>query len=1133
MIEDIIRSRRCLLFLSLAALCITALIAVPEAAWSQTVTASITGRVLDPSGAAIPGAKVTATDAARGTAITTETNAEGFFNLPRLPIGTYEVRVEATGFKTAVRPPLALELNQTARMDVTMSIGEVAQTVEVTSAPPLLSTDTMQVGTIIDSKVNEALPLASRNYIQLTMLAAGVTNPNPDSMKNPLTTGQSGRPYVNGNREQSNNFMLDGLDNNQVSDNVAGYTPSPDAIQEFNMITNNAPADFGNFQGGVISASIKSGTNEYHGTAYEFFRNDVLNANNWATNWAGGGKNKMRWNMFGGTFGGPIIKDKLFVFGDYMGIRYHTPASTGPITVFTAKERQGDFSELLDRGIQLYNPLSTRPDPADPTKTIRDPFVNNQIPLSMMSPVVRNLFADTSLYPMPTNGQIQNNYLNTNTSTQTGDQYDIKMDWNMTERNKISGRYSQSWQKNPTTNSFPLSFGSFWQAPVQSGVANWTRTISPSIVNDVRVGVNYISLWNGGEDFAGLGNVADELGIQNGNDRGPGLFGIGFGNNYVSGFGSANMGTQQKFPSTVIQATDDLVWTKSSHTLHMGFQYFRIRINPFYAGNYGRTGNMNFDGMWTSGPNIYAPPGSGVGAGEADFFLGLPAVVQRGVNTGSWGHRSNTIGAYLQDNWRVTPALTLNLGLRYETHTPWVEVKDRQVNFQPFTGTPEYAGSSTYFKNDRALYNPYNWGLGNFQPRFGFSWNPDWNNRAFVFRGAYTVSAYLEGTGTNLRLPLNPPFNEEFNNIYASKGYPTLGSTLEQGMTVLKSSDDPYKNAVIRLWNEDIKPAIAQQWNLSAEYQFGSDTTLMVGYVGQKGTHLMNPMPYFQRHLLGLNPDGSPNTSPSPYLAGNPDLSTISQISGTESNGNMRYDALQTVLRKRFSKGLSYQVAYTWSKAMTDSAGYYGSWGGQVTPPGCYWQNLYDKKAEWGPSFFDVRNLLTSYAVYDLPIGKGKTYGNDWNPVARGILGDWAVTGILTWRGGFPSNIYGSDATGTGSRSARADLVGAKQTFGKQNAPDGGYQWFDPTAYAQPATGTFGNAGNGTEYGPGLFELDLSLQKNFPITESKRVEFRAEFINFTNTPILGGPGVWLGGGLGKVQGSQGPRNVQFGLKIYY
>ena len=247
----------------------------------------------------------------------------------------------------------------------------------------------------------------------------------------------------------------------------------------------------------------------------------------------------------------------------------------------------------------------------------------------------------------------------------------------------------------------------------------------------------------------------------------------------------------------------------------------------------------------------------------------------------------------------------------------------------------------------------------------------------------------------------------------------------------------------------------------------------------------------------------------------------------------MRYDALQTVLRKRFSKGLSYQVAYTWSKAMTDSAGYYGSWGGQVTPPGCYWQNLYDKKAEWGPSFFDVRNLLTSYAVYDLPIGKGKTYGNDWHPVAKGILGDWAVTGILSWRGGFPSNIYGSDATGTGSRSARADLVGAKQTFGKQNAPDGGYQWFDPTAYAQPATGTFGNAGNGTEYGPGLFELDLSLQKNFPITESKRVEFRAEFINFTNTPILGGPGVWLGGGLGKVQGSQGPRNVQFGLKIYY
>jgi hypothetical protein len=235
------------------------------------------------------------------------------------------------------------------------------------------------------------------------------------------------------------------------------------------------------------------------------------------------------------------------------------------------------------------------------------------------------------------------------------------------------------------------------------------------------------------------------------------------------------------------------------------------------------------------------------------------------------------------------------------------------------------------------------------------------------------------------------------------------------------------------------------------------------------------------------------------------------------------------------SGGLQYQISYTWSHALQDSSGYYGSWGGQTTPPGCYWQNLYDKRSEWGASFFDVRHMLSSYVVYELPVGKGKAFGSSMNPVAQAVLGNWAVTGIVTIRGGFPSNVYGDDNTGTGSRSPRASYTGAsRQTYGtSKNAPDGGYQWFDPAPYKSPALGTFGNVPNGVEYGPGMSNLDLSVQKNFQFTERHRLEFRAEFINFTNTPILGGPGVWLGGGLGKVQGSQGARNIQFGLKLYY
>ena len=315
------------------------------------MTAAITGKVTDPSNAAIVGAKVMAKDIARGTVWTTETNPDGFYNLPRVPVGSYEVRVEMTGFQTAVHPPFELVLNQTARLDFQMQLGAINQTIEVLGAPPLLNTDTMQLGAVIDSKTNEALPLATRNYIQLTLLVPGTVHPDPSAFTNGTTTGSfgSGRPYVNGNREQANNFLLDGLDNNQVSDNLVGYTPSVDAIEEFNMITNNAPAEFGNFQGGIISATIKSGTNRLRGSLFEFFRNDVLNANTGTPTGPVGQRSqgRMRWNMFGGTIGGPIKKDKLFFFGDYQGQRFAFPASTGPMTVFTEAERRGDFSQLL------------------------------------------------------------------------------------------------------------------------------------------------------------------------------------------------------------------------------------------------------------------------------------------------------------------------------------------------------------------------------------------------------------------------------------------------------------------------------------------------------------------------------------------------------------------------------------------------------------------------------------------------------------------------------------------------------------------------------------------------------------------------------------------------------------------
>src|ERR1700677_1322644 len=360
---------------------------VLQPSWSQQITASITGTVEDASGAAINDATVTARDTERGSSSTTKTTQGGVFNLSNLPIGTYEVKAEAPGFETAVQPPITLVLNETARLGFKMKVGAVTNTVQVTSEAPQLQSDTTQVSTLIDAHTITGIPLATRNYVELTLLAPGSITPNNSTFNTGDNANGGGRPSINGNREQSNNFILDGMDNNQTSENDLAVTPSPDAIEEFNLITSNAPAEFGNFQGGIINASIKSGTNQFHGAAWEFFRNDVLNANQWENKFDGPGnflpRGGLRWNMFGGTLGGPVWKDKLFFFADYQGQRFDHPTTNQFITVFTNNERNGDFSQL---SAALTNPLTGAPYPG------------NQIPQSQENAVAAALFA-SKYYP--------------------------------------------------------------------------------------------------------------------------------------------------------------------------------------------------------------------------------------------------------------------------------------------------------------------------------------------------------------------------------------------------------------------------------------------------------------------------------------------------------------------------------------------------------------------------------------------------------------------------------------------------------------------------------------------------------------------------------------------------------------
>ena len=666
--------RSLLLFATVAGMC--------HYAWSQEVTASITGTVTDPRGAALPGATVTATSQERGQTYTALTNDTGLYRIAQLPVGTYTVKIETSGFALASYPAFVLTLNQVARVDVAMKVGQANETIEVSGAAPVLATETTQVDTVINSATNDNLPLASRNYVQLTLLAPGSVSTDPSSFNNGNNTGgYGGRPLINGNREQANNFMLDGMDNNQVSDNLLGYTPAPDAIQEFNLITNNAPAEFGNFEGGIVNATIKSGTNAFHGDIWEFFRNDVLNANSWSNKLVSPAlpKAALRWNMFGGTVGGPIIKNRLFFFADFQEQRFDIPSSSSQNTVFTAAERGGDFGALCQGGFlngvctgtgQLYNPCASFSAPCTPSSTpapTRQPFLNNIIPTAMISPVASALFA-SSLYPKPVNGSLQNNAVNTTNSAFNEEQGDLKIDFRATQKDNISYRFTRAYQDNPSFNSQALLSNGYSTTPILNTVGDWSRTIGSNLVNDVRIGWSHITLNSGNAWASGVGQFGNALGIGNGNPGSlPGLLAINFSNAAVSNLGAAEQ--TQSFDDHVWQFDEGLIWNHGRHNFKFGGQLTRQIIKTFYAGNNGQLGLMDFDGRFTRASG---------GDGGADFVLGLDYQYGRGVSTGkTWQQSSNLIGIYAEDTWRFTDRLTFNLGLRYDAHTPWVEARTR------------------------------------------------------------------------------------------------------------------------------------------------------------------------------------------------------------------------------------------------------------------------------------------------------------------------------------------------------------------------------------------------------------------------------------------------------------------------
>lgn len=1084
-------------------LCITAFL-FSTISFAQTVTGSITGTVTDPSNAPIPQVVVQAKNTATGLAYSATTNDSGLYNLRFLPPGPYTLTVENSGFKRSVLGPIQLEVNQTARLDVALQVGQVTETVDVTDVAPVLQAESAATQETISASQATGVPIRGRNFASLTLLVPGSVTPNTGAFDDAGGGSGSGRPFVNGNRQQTNNFLLDGADVNESIDNLVGYSPNVDALSEVKVMTGNMSAEFGNANGAVMNMTLKSGTNEFHGNLFEFLQNDKLNANGFINNRSGVERNAFKRNIFGGTFGGPVIKNRTFFFLDYQGSRQRTSGQSAS-TVAPAAFRTGDLSAL--------STVVT-----DPTTGLA--FPNNQIPVSRITnPAALYLLSHSNLYPLPNNSVagtdalgIRNNYIGTNANYVDNDQADAKIDHRLSDKDTLSGRFTiRRARLAPTQLTLPTDLGTDSTRPTTGGVITWTRTISPAIVNEARVAFNRVRLTDTPYDVTGAfgdnGNAL--LGIPGGQSV-PGITQLSIS----SREGLSNIGgTGYKSDSitNTFQYSDNLTWQKGRHLLKMGGQAVRYQQNRFYGGNNGVLGQFTYDGTYT-------------GSSWADFLLDDVRNASRGSDSGMWGQRQWRTALFFQDDFKVTPNLTVNLGLRWEYSQPIYEVADRQLNLDINTGAITYAGQNGA---SRALYKSY-W--KQFMPRVGFAYTPAiFGDRKTVIRGGYGLTSYLEGTGANLRLPLNPPFFYESQVDYGT----TTPGSLTNGFSSLVAQDQ--LSGTVRAWDPNLRPALIQQYNLSVERQLTNTLSVTAAYVGQTGTHLVDP-----REGNQALPGTGDINSRRPLYSLYPNVTSVVY---TESQARMNYNSGQFSARQRLAKGVEFLASYTYSKAMTDNLGFYGESG--VASQSAYWQNAYDRRADYGPAFFDATHVVNLSGTVDMPFGRQRSFGRDWNRVVDSIAGGWTLGYIYSFHTGFPITISSNNFANAGNRADRGN--GYRPLNIVNQSPD---HWFgtDPSAtpcasgvnngvcaYGQESPLAFGTAGVGTERAPSFHNFDMNVSKQFSITERQYFLFRAEFFNLLNSVAFGPPDSNTSStsfGYINSQVNQ-PRAIQFALKYYF
>lgn len=1080
--------------------------------FAQTVTGTITGLVTDPSGAVVVGATVTAENTATGVQTIAQTNGVGAYSIRFLPIGTYALSVDAKGFTLQKVNSITLEIDQTAKINVQLKISSAQTTVVTETAHPILDTSDATLGNTLSTTEIESIPLNGRNFSSLTLYQPGAIDTDPTGLNNnnaiERDTFNSGVASINGNREQANNYTIEGADDNEPQNNLIAYNPAPDAIAELRVISANANATYGNANGGAVVTVLKSGTNNYHGSLYDLLQNETLDANTWGNEHAVPviPKNSYTQNIFGGTVGGPIIKNKLFFFADYEGIRHHT-GGKATASLLTPAMLKGDFSALTGAGIQLFD-----------TQNGFAPYSNNQVPV--VNPVATFLAAHPELYPapnaVPTDGLIQNDFEGPQTGFVSNNQEDFKVDWTPGNADRINGFYSQGTGSDFTTAIVPVFFPNHNSYPTKIAGASFVHTFSPYIVNEIRFGFTRVR-WNNGvpSDPSGLfGFSGDQkVGIPFGTQQFQGFTGQSISNN------ASYIGTNanpQVFTDNTFNYYDNLTWQRGRHYLSIGGQATRYQQNYLNAGNVGFLGQFTYNGQFTAQPG-------GQGYGPADFVLGRIQNVQLASPLGLVGNRQWRSAGYLQDDYKVTARLTLNLGIRYEYDQPWYEQNDKTANVLP-GATVEYAGRIPADAVAGSILCPtrscYNGNYNQVMPRLGFAYQP---TDKLVIRGGYGATSFFEGYSFNQRLTSSPPFSLAINSS-ANTPSGTSGGT---PFAVANAFSQPLgiNNSLYSVWPQDVQPAYIHQFTLMTEYALTNELSLSVGYHGQIGHHLANYRNGNQltatqaqniSNIGGCGATNVPAADQPPYF---PLVGECGSILVTESQARMTYNAGQLTLRQRTRHGLEYTLNYTYAKSLSDSSGNYSV--SNTSFNGLSVQNGYDLNADYGPSAMDIRHSLNFVGVYELPFGHGRTYGSDVNGFLESVFGGWKVSTSAILYSGFPVTIFGPNNSNTNNGGwgfSRANQY-RPLTIRNQSVE----HWFgtDPSeipctqapggvddgvcAYGSAAPFTFGSAHNSTERAPGYRQVDMSLFKDFHTWHEQVVGFRADLFNIFNIASYGNP----------------------------